>query len=928
MTQTQPSRSTGVKYACLLLLISFFVFSHSFAQITTIFTTQTPVAAIDNDHKPTVGQELGVKFKSSATGYIIGVRFFKQYHDNGTHIGELYSAAGVRLAQATFINETDGGWQVVQFATPVAVTANTTYTAAYFSSQGNYTEDNNYFLNHPVTNGPLTAPADGTNGASGTDPGSGQGVFKYSASPAFPNQLYKSANYWVDAIYSATAPTPAVANAGMNRTVNLGQDNSVTLDGSGSTGTIFSYLWTLVSGPSIGIFSTPDDQPICTAVELFPGTYIFELLVNGGASKSRVSIKVNPTQAVANAGEDQTITLPVSTVILDGNSSSPGYSQILWSEISGPNTAIITTPTELSPVVTNLIAGTYIFQLSLTDAPSPSQVTVTVLPGPTVPGNNIFTTQIPVSATDNDHQTSIGFEAGVKFRSSVAGTITGVRFYKTSGNEGTHIGELYSSSGSRLAQATFSGETATGWQTVSFASPVVITSNTTYVAAYFSSFGNYVEDNGFFSSAVANGPLTALADGTDGGNAPFRYTGTPAFPNQNYKKANYWVDVVFSPGSNTPSAVANAGINQTITLPVNSVTLDGTGSTGTITSYSWKLLSSVHTNQIPVITSPNAVTTSVTGLSEGTYTFGLSVNNIAPASVVVIIVNGPPNGSTIFTTQIPTAKTDNDHRPTVGHEVGVRFTTSSFGYINGIRFYKTAGNTGTHIGELYYTNGFRLAQATFVNETATGWQYVQFSSPVQVFPNDVLVAAYFSSLGNYTEENNYFLNHSVTNIPLTAPADGTNGASGLDPGTGQGVYLYTSAPAFPNQLYKSANYWVDVNFTGTLTQNAEPAKALEAKAVDTNNSLPENLSWFLGQNYPNPVPMSQNTKIGYSVPISSKVELVLYDMQGRPVKIMVNEMKNAGRYSYDLNTGVLSKGLYIYSIHAGDFHDVKKLVVQ
>src|SRR5450432_4734548 len=100
MPLTQPSRSRGVIHSCLLLLFSFFVFSNSFAQITTIFTTQLPVAGIDNDHKPTVGQELGVKFKSSAAGNIVGVRFYKQIHDNGTHIGELYSAAGARLAQA------------------------------------------------------------------------------------------------------------------------------------------------------------------------------------------------------------------------------------------------------------------------------------------------------------------------------------------------------------------------------------------------------------------------------------------------------------------------------------------------------------------------------------------------------------------------------------------------------------------------------------------------------------------------------------------------------------------------------------------------------------------------------------------------------------------------------------------------------------
>jgi len=78
---------------------------------------------------------------------------------------------------------------------------------------------------------------------------------------------------------------------------------------------------------------------------------------------------------------------------------------------------------------------------------------------------------------------------GVKFRSDVSGNVTGIRFYKGSGNNGSHIGLLYSSTGALLAQATFTGETASGWQQVNFSSSVAISANTTYVAAYFSTSG-------------------------------------------------------------------------------------------------------------------------------------------------------------------------------------------------------------------------------------------------------------------------------------------------------------------------------------------------------------------------------------------------------------------------------------------------------
>jgi len=84
-------------------------------------------------------------------------------------------------------------------------------------------------------------------------------------------------------------------------------------------------------------------------------------------------------------------------------------------------------------------------------------------------------------------------------------------------------------------------------------------------------------------------------------------------------------------------------------------------------------------------------------------------------------------------------------------------------------------------------------------------------------------------------------------------------------------------------------------------------------------------TYYLGQNYPNP--FFQNTRINYSIPVSAKVELVLYDVQGRPVKIMVNEMKTAGNYLYDLNTESLAKGVYFYRMRSGNFTAVKKLII-
>ena len=95
--------------------------------------------------------------------------------------------------------------------------------------------------------------------------------------------------------------------------------------------------------------------------------------------------------------------------------------------------------------------------------------------------------------------------------------MTGIRFYKAAANTGTHIGSLWSAGGTLLASATFTNETASGWQQVYFSTPVQVAPNTTYVAGYFAPNGHYSMASGAFSSGgVENGPLLALANGTSG----------------------------------------------------------------------------------------------------------------------------------------------------------------------------------------------------------------------------------------------------------------------------------------------------------------------------------------------------------------------------------------------------------------------------
>ena len=135
---------------------------------------------------------------------------------------------------------------------------------------------------------------------------------------------------------------------------------------------------------------------------------------------------------------------------------------------------------------------------------------------------------------------------GVKFRSDVSGSITALRFYKGAGNNGTHIGLLYSSTGTLLAQATFTGETSSGWQQVNLSAPVTIAANTTYVVAYFSTSGFAYDASYFTNTGVDNPPLHALKYGVDGPNGVYIYASTPQFPTNDGYSQNYWADVVFS----------------------------------------------------------------------------------------------------------------------------------------------------------------------------------------------------------------------------------------------------------------------------------------------------------------------------------------------------------------------------------------------
>jgi hypothetical protein len=147
-------------------------------------------------------------------------------------------------------------------------------------------------------------------------------------------------------------------------------------------------------------------------------------------------------------------------------------------------------------------------------------------------------------------------ELGMRFRADDDGFITALRYYRGAGVTGTHVGHLWTDSGTQLGPAvTFDNSSSPGWHEAALVPAVHVTRNTTYVVSYFASNGGYSADTGFFASAFDAAPLHAPADTASKPNGVFVYTGTGGFPNMPSGATNYGADVVFVRTDQTPPTV-------------------------------------------------------------------------------------------------------------------------------------------------------------------------------------------------------------------------------------------------------------------------------------------------------------------------------------------------------------------------------------
>jgi len=570
----------------------------------------------------------------------------------------------------------------------VSVTVNAAYTAPVASAGGNQT------IQLPTSTATLSGSGAGTNGASvstyawtqdsgpntagittagsagTTVTGLVQGSYVFTLTVTDNHGLTNSASVTVTVNPANTAP---IANAGSNQTIQL-PASSATLSGSGSGtngATISSYAWTQTSGPNTATITTPGSAGT-TVTGLIQGTYVFTLTVtdnHGLSNSSGVTVIINPTNTPpsVSAGGNQIIQLPVNSASLGGSGTGNNGATIsgyAWTQSSGPNTAGISTPGNAATTVTGLIQGAYTFTLTVTDnngLSSSASVTVTVNAANTAPianaGSN-QTIQLPVSSV-----TLSGSGAGTN-----GATISSYAWTQTSGPNTASITSAGNASTgvSGLLQGTYVFTlTVTDNHGLTDNASVTITVNPANTAPVANAGSNQTIQlpvssatlngsgtgtNGATISSYAwvqtSGPNTASV--TSAGNASTGVSGliqgayifTLTVTDNHGLINSASVTITVNPANTAP--VANAGSNQTIQLPVNSVTLNGSGAGtngATISSYAWVQTSGPNTASIA---SAGNASTGVSGLLQGTYVFMLTVtdnNGLTDNASVTITVN-------------------------------------------------------------------------------------------------------------------------------------------------------------------------------------------------------------------------------------------------------------------------------------------------
>lgn len=481
-----------------------------------------------------------------------------------------------------------------------------------------------------------------------------------------------------DVMSVTVAPAPPVNQAPVS---DAGEDQIITLptsttamtgSGTDADGTVDTYLWQKLAGSPAGGTITTSSSATSGITALQVGVYQYRLTVtddDGAISTDDMSITVNAApniSPVSDAGTDQTITLPTNTATIDGSSSSDADGTVdsyLWNKVSGPVSGSITSNTSAITGLTSLVQGVYTFQLIVTDnqgATGRDTVTVTVnaaanLTPQADAGANIEMT-LP-----NDFALLVGVGTDAD------GTIISYNWAKTSGpatfsildptNDSTDIQNLVEGVYEfELTVTDNIGATARDKIQITVnAAPnqaptadagedkvITLPTNTTTLDGSGTDADGTITYSWLKISGPATGSITSPTAASTGLTALvegiYQFELSVTDDDGSVTKDTAMVQV--NPAIILFNPTADAGENQVVTLPVSSVTLDGSGtdSDGTISSYAWVKISGTG----GTISNANIAAPNVTGLTAGTYIYQLTVTDndgLTGTDTVQITVN-------------------------------------------------------------------------------------------------------------------------------------------------------------------------------------------------------------------------------------------------------------------------------------------------
>jgi phosphodiesterase/alkaline phosphatase D-like protein len=597
----------------------------------------------------------------------------------------------------------------------------------------------------------------------------------------------------LDAVHSglATTPDPALRQA----TLNLFADMGVQPSG------------TLLAGLALAIASGDTSRPTSSISSIAAGAHVAggtDVIINGTAAD---------TGGVVGSVE----------VSVDGG--------LTWHPASGTTAWSYTWRVNATP-------GTVIIKTRAVDDSANLEtpgagVSVTVDPA-VCPCTIFHATDAPGLQGPPDAQ---AVQVGVRFRADQTGYINGIRFYKGASNTGQHIGALWTNAGQKLAQATFTNETATGWQQVMFGAPIQVFAGTTYVASYFAPNGGYSATPIALVTGIDNPPVHALRDGLDGANGVYQYVGgVPASATwSTFNSTNYWVDVVFN--TTRIDGVAPTVVSNASTSGATGLALDATPTA----TFSEDVLPS--TLALTLQDPSGAALAGQITYNQGTFTetftpsgpLSLATTYAATIAGVQDVSGNPMAAPVTFNLSTPSCPCSfwNDQTipaipsqpDTTSVEVGMHFQTHVDGDITGIRFYQGPANTGTHVGNLWSSTGQNLASVT-IPPSSGGWQTAAFSPAVYVQPGTDYVISYHAPVGGYSVNNGYFGSITTDVGPLKAPASVITNAGTI----ANGVFLY-SAGGFPTNP-TGTNYWVDPIFSPSIGGAGVQVQSQQQPVVD------------------------------------------------------------------------------------------------